>query len=263
LNEISGIVTSRTQTGVLWIIEDSGADPVVTALDHTGNTLGSVVLNNTNNVDWEDLAIGRCNGIDSHTQTQGDCLWIADIGDNKKKRDRVHLFRIIEPNINNLSEQTPHPVDATKFTFTYAEGPQNAESLVLTPEGEPVVLTKRKDRTAAVYRLGNPSMDTFPSPSLSGLISTTELPGQSNKVYSATGADLSPDGRWLILRTYSSIQAYPLQEGDVESADQSTAMSLPAAMEIQGESVAYDPVSRGIWQVSEGVRPTLYFLPCR
>ena len=44
LDEISGIVVSRQNPGVLWVHEDSGNPAVLTALDTSGRTLATLTL---------------------------------------------------------------------------------------------------------------------------------------------------------------------------------------------------------------------------
>jgi hypothetical protein len=55
----------------MWVQEDSGAGAILTALDFSGATLGTLQLTGVINQDWEDLAIGPCE--------TGTCLWVGDI----------------------------------------------------------------------------------------------------------------------------------------------------------------------------------------
>ena len=69
-----------------------------------------------NLIDWEDLSIGRCGSAD--------CLYIADIGDNRESRDRITIYRVPEPAAGSGSTL---PADA--FHLTYPDRPHDAEAL--------------------------------------------------------------------------------------------------------------------------------------
>ena len=58
LNEISGVVESRTRTGVLWVHNDSGDTARIFAIGLDGRTLGTFGLAGIQARDWEDLAAG-------------------------------------------------------------------------------------------------------------------------------------------------------------------------------------------------------------
>ena len=58
LNEVSGLVASQRNPGLLWAIEDSGSCACVTALSaETGLELGIITLVGVTNTDWEDIAL--------------------------------------------------------------------------------------------------------------------------------------------------------------------------------------------------------------
>ncbi|MFN9957459.1 MAG: hypothetical protein ACK55I_30505, partial [bacterium] len=58
LPEVSGIAQSR-QPFVLWMINDSGDEPMVYAVDVRKGLLSKHRLAGAANVDWEDIAIAR------------------------------------------------------------------------------------------------------------------------------------------------------------------------------------------------------------
>ena len=137
LDEISGLVVSRRHAGVLWVHEDSGAGPVLTALSTDGASLATLTLRDASSVDWEDLAIAPCG--------EADCLWVGDFGDNSERRTDVQLLRIQEPDLSVVGGALEASV--TAYPYAYTEGPQDAEALVVTSTGQPYVLTKRTDAT--------------------------------------------------------------------------------------------------------------------
>ena len=79
LAEVSGVAPSRDHPGVLWVINDSGNPPDLLAVDSTGTLLGWIPLRGAPNTDWEEIALGPCGNVT--------CLYIADTGDNRERRD--------------------------------------------------------------------------------------------------------------------------------------------------------------------------------
>ena len=58
MREISGIVASRQNPGVLWVHNDSGDRPRIYAIDTKGDLLGICNVGGATERDWEDIAIG-------------------------------------------------------------------------------------------------------------------------------------------------------------------------------------------------------------
>ena len=114
LDEISGLVVSRRHAGVLWVHEDSGAGPVLTALTTDGASLATLTLRDASSVDWEDLAIAPCG--------ESDCLWVGDFGDNSERRTDVQLLRVQEP---DLAWSAVHSRPRSPRIPTPTEGPQD------------------------------------------------------------------------------------------------------------------------------------------
>ena len=255
LDEISGLAVSQAQPGVLWVIEDSANEPEVVALSNAGVVLARVTLEGRSNRDWEDLALGPCGG-----ET---CLFVADIGDNANAAAEVALLRLLEPMVDLAREGAPAQMTlpADRLPFTYAEGPQDAEALVLEPDGTPVVLTKRGGGSTRVYRLTELAPDA-PMVAADPVELATARP-EGPFTLGITGADLLPDGQRLLLREYFDLQEFVLTAG-VVSASIDASAPVPFAPEAQGEAVAYDAAGRRYLHVSESVGgdPVLYEVRC-
>lgn len=133
--ETSGLAISRRTPGVIWTHNDSGNDAVLFALDTAGRIRGRVHVP-IQTRDWEDISAARC--------PPGDCLYLADIGDNKQIRARVRIYRLAEP-------APDEPVTAAPDVFdgTYDDGPHNAEAMFVA--GADLFIVTR-DRLAGVYR---------------------------------------------------------------------------------------------------------------
>jgi len=247
LEEISGLAISQQNPGVMWVQEDSGAEPILTALDFSGATLGTVVLKDVLNQDWEDLAIGPCEA--------GICLWVADIGDNGHAREKVSILSIPEPLVEDLKgfslEATP-----SVYQFNYPEGPQDAEALVVDPHGQPYVLTKRTDQKSRVYQI---PLKANEAAQFLGDIETGPFSGLPT---STTAADLWSDGKRLIVRGYLYSFQIVLEDGDMKRVNEGTATQVITGLEKQGEAIAYDSQNRRILHISEGENPDIWQIKC-
>lgn len=187
LPEASGLAVSRLDARVLWAHNDSGK-PLVFALSADGAIKGRVRLAAAQVDDWEDIASGPC--------PQGSCLYVADIGDNRAVRGRITVYRVPEP---APSDQVSRRADA--FHATYPDGPHDAEAIFVSPSSDLFVITK--DIPATLYR--------FPGglrPDSSVRLQRLASFGTTLDKQRVTGAALSPDGRWVVVRTHQRVMFY-------------------------------------------------------
>ncbi|MCO4769576.1 MAG: hypothetical protein KDA24_06050 [Deltaproteobacteria bacterium] len=253
LDEISGLVASRRTSGVFWVHEDSGSSPVLTALDRAGRTLGTLTLEGVGALDSEDLALGSCaDGTDDW------CLVLGDFGDNTLTRTDYSLFRVREPDL--ADEDRPFDLSLTpeQLVYTYPEGSQNAEALVLEPDGVPVVITKREDGDAWLYRL--PAV--WSGPVAADRVATLAMGPTGGLVDTVTGSDLSPDGDRLLLRTYTYARHYDVSDDGLDGVSQAATRELLVGAELQGETIAWDDDERSVLHVGEAENATLWHLEC-
>ena len=260
LNEASGLVASRRNPGIYYTHNDSGGKPYVYALDRTGRIVTEIRLHDAENVDWEDIAIAPGETADTFD------ICAADIGDNNAKRKSVRIYRFPEPEIK-LDEKSdtdsPAVIKVTPrvFRLKYVDGPRNAEGFVVEPTtGDGYVLDKREDGRCDVYRLAAPwnEKDTTTIQRAGGLTFPPALPLATM----VTGADLSPDGRRLVTRSYPSGWEWRLPS-DVSKPDflqliVQTPTSLNLAPERQGEGICYSADGQSILTISEGTPTALH-----
>ncbi|HEX5727528.1 MAG TPA: hypothetical protein VFX98_18795 [Longimicrobiaceae bacterium] len=223
IHESSGVAASRAHPGVFWTHNDSG-DPVLFAVDASGRLAGQVRVRGAEVEDWEDVAVGPCPG-------GGDCLYLADIGDNQAERPAVTVWRVPEPAPGDAETR---PAEAIRLR--YPDGAQDAEALFVLPDGRIHLLTKGETGPVALYRV--------PAGTAAGATATLErvreLAGDDvGRARRVTGASASADGEWVAVRTLRTLAFYPagaLLGGGAVGPRQ---MDLGSLDEAQGEGVGF------------------------
>jgi hypothetical protein len=255
-SELSGIVASRTHPGVLWVHNDSGAGPEVYAIGLDGALLATYELA-AEAKDWEDIAVGP-----STTAADGWALYLGDIGDNAEARSKVELYRIDEPAVTAgapaaAGPETAQPISSVRtITLTYPDHPHNAEAMLVDPiTGDLVIITKETSGVAQVFVVAAAALGSgAATPVLAGTLDMGA--GLGGLV---TGADISPDGSLVAVRTYATVRLYARAPG------QSVAEALvpppcdgPMPIEVQGEAVTITADGRSYVTVSEGAEQLLH-----
>jgi hypothetical protein len=257
ITEASGLVASRTYPGVLWTHNDSGGRPELSAISTTGANLGAYAVPGATATDWEDVAIGPGPEAGRHY------LYIGDIGDNLMNRAGVTVYRVPEPDARPDGTGGSF-TDVTPIQLQYPTGPVDAESVIVDPiRGDLYVLTKEwSSATSRVMRAraaqlssGAPialeQVASFPtdSPPTSATPLGQGLPGTL-----VTGADISPDGKVVLVRTYRRIFAFRRpRNGKLAQAFTHRPCDAPQTEEPQGEAVAFAANGGAYFTVSEGV----------
>jgi hypothetical protein len=238
--ELSGLVRSASQPGVLWAHNDSGDRPRVFALRTDGSVIASLDLPGAEATDWEDIAVGP-----------GGDLLLGDIGDNDAKRENVSVYRVAEP---KLSAKPAATAPATRFTFTYPDGAHDAETLLADPRtGEVVIVTKALSGHSGVYA-ANLRDGTTQTLRRAGAIDLG-LGGL------ATAGDVSADGRIVAVRTYTALYVWTRRAGvslarTIVDGRRCTGQ-VGLGGEGQGEALALDAHGRSFYTVPEGAAPAL------
>jgi hypothetical protein len=218
LREASGLAASRTHHGVFWMHNDSGSEPVLYSTDEAGKIEGRIRVPGATNVDWEDVAVAPC--------ATGNCVFIADIGDNSGRRSDAAIYSIPEP-----ARGDTVTARATRIPVRYATGPQDAEALYALPNGSLFVVTKGRNRGITLYRVGT----TPQNRALTALQTITEQKADLGD--QVTGAAASPNGKWVALRTYSTIRFYRANE-DGTLAEIRQQGLWPELPQLQSEGIA-------------------------
>ena len=244
LSELSGLAASRTTKGVLYTHNDSGDTARFFALGPTGALQAVLVLDGVKANDIEDIAVGPC--------PEGSCVFLGDIGDNDEKRKTISIYRVKEPSLTNAT-LTP-----SVLVLTYPDGAHNAETLLVSPEGDLVIVTKTPTGRSGAYALGRAEVASAREATLRR-IGDVIVPKDGGGL--VTGGSFHPCEKRVVLRTYTALFEYRFA-GGLETLFASPPTLLPAGREPQGEAVTYSADGTTIYTVSEGKRPPLHAKRC-
>lgn len=189
LVEMSGVVESRAYPGVYWIHGDSGTDPRLVAIDTNGEVLAEVKIAGAPNTDWEDI----CTDDAGH-------LYIGDIGNSKEMFPARYIYKIAEPDPHNPPSNAVQVLERLRFKYPGKER-FNIESLFWRAGSLYVI--PRTVGPIAIYRV-EPIGDHE-----ARLVEVAVLRGPS-----ATGADVSSDGKRLLVCSPYCVTVYPLTDDD-------------------------------------------------
>lgn len=217
LREASGVAIDGA--GRTWALADSG-DPVVYQIADDGSIERALRIPGVRVTDWEDLAVGPCQ--------EGECFFIADIGDNLHERPHREILRVPVP-----ADSTVTAASVERLRFRYPDGPADAEALVALPDGSLLVVTKGRNRAVGVYAYGPPLVaDSIRT--LTHLQDLTDgivqLPEQ------VTGGAAA--GERVLLRTYSGLRYFDWTGDSLAIRDDRPRVDLRFLAEEQGEGVA-------------------------
>lgn len=235
LPEASGLEASSSYPGVLWSHNDDPGPARLFALDETGRLLATFQVPGTQLLDFEDLARGPCPG-----PGPGDCLYLADTGDNNQSRGSYAIYVVSEPDPESSSWSPPitHRLD---FVLE-GNASRDIEAMTVLPDRAVVLVTKGQDGRADLYSLSVESIASAGGPSTVGGGEITEarfvatLPiDVSDQAYRVTGATTSWDGTQVAIRTGRSVHLFEVGGWDVALADCDF-----GPVEPQGEAITFN-----------------------
>lgn len=222
--ESSGLARSTYARGLVWTHNDSGSGPQVYGVSKTGVTRAVLTLGGVKARDWEDISTGP-----------NRTLWVGDVGDNARARDRISVYRFTEPKALESKTITP-----TRFDLRYPDGRHDAEGIMVNPTtGRLYVVTKSKDG-GAIYS----------APSTLSTSSVNVLSRVAAAPHVVTGASFSADGRSFVLSNYGTAYLYR-SFGD-------TPVKVDKPDLKQGESVEINRDGSALFMGSEGSNSPVY-----
>ncbi|GGK13658.1 hypothetical protein GCM10011583_52100 [Streptomyces camponoticapitis] len=224
ITESSGLAASRAHPGVYWTHNDQDEPRVFGVDSRTGETVATITMRGVGEPrDMEAISVGADGNI-----------YVGDIGDNLGGTwEHVWIYRFPEP--KRLADAT---VDATQFTVKYADGPRDAEALMVHPTTGRVYIASKNEDGGGLYE--------GPAKLTPGGTNTFTRVGEVPWV---TDGAFSPDGRELVLRSYFSARGYAWKNGRL-GADH----RVRAPIQGQAESVSYTLDGSALMFGTEGVR---------
>ncbi len=236
INESSGVVASSRSPGVFYTHNDSGDEARFFRFDRKGQVTGTFSLDGVKAFDWEDMAGAKIEGKSF--------LYFADVGDNARIRKSVFVHRVAEP----IGEsETIKKIET--FELVYPDRARDCEALIVDhANGDLYLISKARDQVTNVYRASRPKSGQKITMEFLKTLEVKVLGLGGNLV---TGADLSPDGKFIVLRTYSGALEYsvPTKFSDWIKGDPKLIL---LAVEKQGEAICYSLDGKSLLTTSEG-----------
>lgn len=256
LAELSGLAASMRHPGLLWAHNDSGNAFQLFALTPEGKVQATYALSGVSpealrQMDLEDIALGPC-----APGGEARCLYLADTGDNFRRRKQVSLYRLPEP---DGPSSEPLPVEV--LPFTYPDGAHDAEALIVEPRsGRLAVITKTGKSLGEVFVLEGLAPGTVGRARKLG-----ELRAPDGADHATTAAALHPSGERLLLRTYTRLWElrHPRATSLEELLARGVMVEVRGPSQAQSEALTFLPGGSSWLVGSEFAGQRLYQVHCR
>lgn len=172
IREMSGLARSGLENDIFWGHNDGKVNSIFAVRLGTDETrrnyahrhqLGDVITRAhlpskvERQTDWEDIDNGLC-----PDDTGRSCLWIADTGDNSKRRNRPRIHVVVEPDLDMKHHSAgsgefydihicKEDLWTFQFEFEYEEdgawiegGSFDIEAMVVSPDGDKVWMFEKR-----------------------------------------------------------------------------------------------------------------------
>ncbi|MFD9564903.1 WD40 repeat domain-containing protein [Streptomyces sp. NPDC059994] len=232
IKESSGLAASRTHPGIYWTHNDSDDGPYVYAVDSkTGETVATITL----------TGVGKPRDVEAISVGSDGNVYVGDIGDNLGGTwKNVWIYKFPEP--ARLKDAT---VKATQYVVKYADGPRNAEAMMVHPRTGRLYIASKKEGGGGLYE-GPERLST----------GGTNVFRRVGDVPWVTDGAFSPDGTKLALRGYFWAAEYDWKDGKLGARH-----GVDAPLMRQAESVTYTPDGKALLFGTEGARSDVVRVP--
>ena len=243
LHESSGLAISAQHDDLLWTHNDSGGAVRLYAFGLDGRDRGQLTFEESlRQVDWEGMGLGPCG--------EQQCLYIGDIGDNRRDRELLPIIRFPEPSPPGPGEELEVAVE--RIEVFYPDAPHDAEGLAIDPlTGDLIIIQKTLELAFNVYRV---PASAWAEPELwveAELLETLWLEGGLEALL-VTRADIDPTGAELYLATYGAGYRFDLLRGeDQRISGFGVPRATPSYNEGQCEAAAYGPDGLSLYHTCE------------
>ncbi|MFF1479883.1 WD40 repeat domain-containing protein [Streptomyces sp. NPDC058301] len=232
IKESSGLAASRAHPGIYWTHNDSDDGPYVYAVDSkTGQTIATITM----------TGVGRPRDVEAISVGPDGNVYVGDIGDNLGGTwKNVWIYKFREP--AQLKDAT---VKATQYVVKYADGPRNAEALMVHPRTGRLYIASKKEGGGGLYE-GPERLST----------AGTNVFRRIGDVPWVTDGAFSPDGGKLALRGYFWAAEYDWKDGKLGARH-----GVDAPLMRQAESVTYTPDGKALLFGTEGAQSDVVRVP--
>ena len=241
IDEASGLGLSLSNQNYLWTHNDSGDEARIFLMDNTGKDWGKVTLTGIKNRDWEDMALAK------DPVNNKNYIYIADIGDNSLQYSTKFIYRIEEPDIQNINSAininiAKSSVDSIRVK--YPETNQDAECLLVDYNGDIYILSKEFSQTT-LYRAAFPQSSDIITLEKIGVLPISLV----------VGGDIQVTGKQILIKTYDKIFLWERPANSTVPAGkymlQNSPKRLPYTRELQGEAIAWKKDGSYFYTISE------------
>ena len=222
ISESSGLAVDPSGS-LYWTVNDSGDRGVAYGIGLDGTVQGTLNFR-AQPRDVEAVAV------------YGDQLYVADIGDNTRKRRFVRVYFFTNPRANGLT------VTYQAYDFRYPDGPHNAETLLVDESGRLFIVTKA--RKAGIY-------EAPANPKRKGV---NELEKVGSAPSNVTDGTFLPGGERIALLTYDSVQV-------IDANNYQVVVNVPIPEQPQAESLTLSLDQGSLLVGSEGKKSKVYSVP--
>ena len=231
MEEVSGLACSRTTAGYLWAHgdENTGDNKKIIAIKTDGTLAMTVKISgDPGRDDWEDIATGVYGGKNY--------VFIGAVGDNDLEfKDTYYIYYFEEPEITSGTKT----ISVNYIRFGYPDNKAHNTETLMYDNVEQVfyIADKVKDGICTLYSL---PFKTDYGTSTKTLTKVCEL-GNGSKFNYLTGGDITPDGRWMAIKSKKYVLLWERQgtESLSETAKRRPVQIAAYEEEAQGESLAW------------------------
>lgn len=179
LKETSAIEKTKN-SNILWVIEDAGNKNHLYGLNIKGNIIKDIEINNSENIDWEDL-----------TSDSEGTIYIGDFGNNNEKRETFTIYKV------SNAENTKSSADAGVINFTLPKGMDSVDFEAFFLHNGFFYVFSKDHKTCELIKIPNELGSHVAS-----YVSKVKLKGKDTKV---TSADISDDGKTVVLLNHDKL----------------------------------------------------------
>ncbi len=202
--EVSGMIF-HAPTQKLWMLQDKGNPSELYVYSADGTFENTVIVNNQENTDWEDLS-----------QDKNGNIYIGNFGNNDNKRKDLRILKVdaatIQSNSVNVSQETTfYYEDQTEFPPKKSNLLYDCEAFVATNEAFYLFTKNRSkgfDGTFYVYKVPNKN-GSFKAEKIATLKTCDQY-----KSCAITGAALNKNGNEIALLTHDKVLLIPFVNDD-------------------------------------------------